>query len=150
MKHTFQIIPYLAKHRSQLLAVWENCVLATHHFLRPADFEEIKQLVNAIDFDALQVFCLSNRGTIAGFIGIAEQKIEMLFLDPKFFRKGLGEKLLKYAIHEVGANKVDVNEQNTNALAFYQKFGFQVAKRKPLDDQGRPYPILQMNLQIGK
>lgn len=39
---------------------------------------------------------------------------------------------------------VTVNEQNTGALAFYLKQGFTVSRRSPLDEQGRPFPILYL------
>ena len=68
----------------------------------------------------------------------------MLFLSPDYIGKKLGMKLLKFAINELKADKVDVNEQNLNAVSFYQKFGFTVFERSELDDQGNPYPILRM------
>lgn len=40
----FKIEKYTDKDRVQILNVWEKSVLATHDFLSPTDFEEIKQL----------------------------------------------------------------------------------------------------------
>jgi len=42
---------------------------------------------------------------------------------------------------------VDVNEQNTAAVAFYKACGFVVEGRSELDDTGRPYPLLHMRLE---
>ncbi len=81
-----------------------------------------------------------------GFIGVADNKIEMLFLDPKCFGQGYGLKLLNFAVEELNADKLDVNEQNTKALRFYQKFGFEIFERTDKDDQGRNYPLLRMKL----
>lgn len=53
------------------------------------DFEEIKQLVESINFNELQVYCLINDNEVFGFIGVEDKKIEMLFLDPKFLGKDL-------------------------------------------------------------
>lgn len=39
-----------------------------------------------------------------------------------------------------------VNEQNPVAKGFYEHMGFEVVSRSPLDDQGNPYPILNMVL----
>ena len=97
-----------------------------------------------MDFNVFDVFCLMKNQTLVGFIGIFNHKIEMLFLSPDYIRKKLGMKLLKFAINELKADKVDVNEQNLNAVSFYQKFGFTVFERSELDDQGNPYPILRM------
>ena len=43
--------------------------------------------------------------------------------------------------------KVDVNEQNTQALHFYQNRGFEVIARDAIDGQGKAYPILHMQLK---
>ncbi len=141
-----EIKAYCDDYRYQLLAVWEHSVLATHDFLKPSDFEEIKAMVATINFHDFEVFCLISGGMVLGFIGVADQKIEMLFLDPKYFGKGLGKKLLHFAVTALEANKLDVNEQNAKALGFYQKFGFDVFERTDKDDQGKDYPLLRMKL----
>lgn len=146
MHGNFEIASYNDMYRKQVLDVWERSVLATHDFLMPADFEEIKLLVQSINFHDLQVFCLINEDRVLGFIGIADNKVEMLFLHPECFGQGLGRKLLRFAVEELGAVKVDVNEQNTKAVRFYEKFGFEIMERTEKDDQGRNYPILRMKL----
>jgi putative acetyltransferase len=131
----FEISQYTDIYRQQILTVWEKSVLATHDFLTPTDFEEIKELVSNINFNDFQVFCLTNENLVLGFIGVADKKVEMLFLDPKYFGQGLGQKLLNFAVNELNADKVDVNEQNTKAIKFYQKFGFETFERTDKDDQ---------------
>lgn len=68
----------------------------------------------------------------------------MLFIDADSHGKGIGRSLLRWAI-EQGANKLDVNEQNPQALAFYQHCGFEITGRSALDGQGRPFPLLHMH-----
>lgn len=143
---TFEIKQYNDIYRQQILTIWEKSVLATHHFLTHDDFEEIKELVSSINFNDLQVFCLTNEDLVLGFIGVDDKKIEMLFLDPKYFGQGLGHRLLNFALKELSADKLDVNEQNAKALTFYQKFGFETVERTDKDDQGRNYPLLRMQL----
>jgi putative acetyltransferase len=70
----------------------------------------------------------------------------MLFVDPEYIGQGLGRKLLLFAINELKADKLDVNEQNTKALKFYQHFGCETVERTDKDDQGRNYPLLRMKL----
>jgi putative acetyltransferase len=45
-----------------------------------------------------------------------------------------------------GELTVDVNEQNTGAVAFYEACGFVVEGRSALDESGRAYPLLHMRL----
>lgn len=143
----FSNVKYSDQYRNQLLNVWEQSVLATHMFLKPEDFLAIKEMVKTIDFNAFDVYCLINNSKLAGFTGIADNKIEMLFLSPEFTGKGGGKRLIEFAIKELNADKVDVNEQNTNAVSFYQRFGFETYERTEKDDQGNPYPLLRMKLK---
>lgn len=144
------IAKYTEQDRPQLLQVWESSVLATHHFLTPADFEEIKVLVGSIDFTQLNVYCLHLENNLVGFIGVLDKKIEMLFLHPDVHGQGLGGRLLRFALSDLSADKVDVNEQNTSAVHFYRRFGFEPYERTEVDDQGKPYPLLRMKLDTAK
>jgi putative acetyltransferase len=55
--------------------------------------------------------------------------------------------LTQFAIHELQASKVDVNEQNGQAVGFYQRMGFVVTGRHETDGLGKPYPLLLMELR---
>jgi len=144
---SFKIEKYTDKDREQILNVWEKSVLATHDFLNPIDFEEIKKFLQTFNFNDIEVYCLKQNDEVAGFIGLTKRKIEMLFLSPKYIGKGLGKKLTDFAFSELKANKVDVNEQNTNAVKFYEKIGFKTYERTEKDDQGKEYPLLRMRLE---
>jgi putative acetyltransferase len=139
---------YRPEYREQILSVWEESVVATHDFLQDADFQSIKQLVASIDFTLFEVYCLVQQNEVLGFLGISERKLEMLFLSPAYFGKGLGRQLVEFALKEGRVNQVDVNEQNIQAVQFYQKFGFQAIHRQEKDDQGLDYPILKMALPL--
>jgi len=143
----FEIKAYDQKYKQQILRVWEHSVLTTHDFLTPSDFTEIKELVQTINFYHFQVYCLTEDDLVIGFIGVADKKIEMLFLDPKYFEQGLGKMLMNFAISELASDKVDVNEQNIKAVNFYKKSGFEIIERTEKDDQGRNYPLLRMKLK---
>lgn len=130
-----------------LIKIWEASVRATHHFLKEEDIGYFKPLILHEYFDAVTLRCIKQEtGEILGFVGVAEQSLEMLFLNPAYIGKGLGKLLTQYAIEHFKANKVDVNEDNPQALAFCKKMGFQVITRSALDALGKPYPILYMEL----
>ena len=131
----------------RLLEVWEAAVRATHDFLEEHDIQVLKPLLIEQYFPQVQLSCMRDEdGTIAGFLGYAEGKVEMLFVDPTHHGLGIGRALLSDAVGRLGANQVDVNEQNPKALGFYLSQGFAVEDRSPLDGGGRPFPILHLRL----
>jgi putative acetyltransferase len=130
----------------EIIDVWEQSVRATHHFLPEEYLQQIKSLLPSI-FPAVQLFVSQDDYKIAGFVGVAEMKIEMLFIHPESRGKGIGKQLTEFAIHELQADKVDVNEQNEQATGFYQRMGFVVTGREETDGLGKPYPLLLMELR---
>ena len=67
----------------------------------------------------------------------------MLFVDAACLGRGTGGALLDEAVDR-GARRVDVNEDNRQAVGFYLHMGFTVSGRSPSDDLGLPFPILHM------
>ena len=126
-----------------LAGIWEEAVSATHDFLSAADFEEIRACLPEY-FDRTDIYVYEEGGVAKGFLGVAGGKVEMLFVcEPG---RGIGTALLDFAI-VVGARRVDVNEQNGKAAAFYEKRGFEVCGRSETDGGGRHYPLLHMKLK---
>ncbi|MGL5619396.1 MAG: GNAT family N-acetyltransferase, partial [Tannerellaceae bacterium] len=72
--------------------------------------------------------------------------LEMLFVDNDYRYCGIGKTLVTYAIAALHVNKVDVNEQNVQAVGFYKHMGFEIQRRSELDGEGKAYPILHMQL----
>ena len=132
----------------ELIAVWESSVQATHHFLPEAHIAELKPLILDHYFDAVNLRCVkADDQTISGFIGVASNNIEMLFVSPRHFGRGIGRTLITYAIQHLAATKVDVNEQNPEAIKFYHRMGFVSVGRSDLDGQGNPFPLIHMRLE---
>ncbi|MDC9615019.1 GNAT family N-acetyltransferase, partial [Xenorhabdus khoisanae] len=76
----------------------------------------------------------------------AQHRVEMLFITPQARGTGVGKMLLEFAIDKLKISELDVNEQNTQGVGFYQHMGFQVFSRSELDGQGNPFPLLHMKL----
>ena len=130
-----------------LIDLWEASVRATHNFLPEAEILALRPLILEHYFDAVTLHCArTEEGLIAGFSGVHEGKLEMLFVAPERRGYGVGRQLVEHAIGQCGATQVDVNEQNAQAVGFYLKMGFTVTGRSPLDGQGKPYPLLHMAL----
>ena len=141
------IVPAKPSDYKEITDVWQASVKATHHFL-PFDFtENLREQVETVYLPMVQLYCAKNEnGKILGFLGVTDQKIEMLFLDPDARGKGIGKQLTEFAIQTLKANAVDVNEQNEQAVGFYLKMGFKQIGRSEKDGQGNDYPILHLSL----
>ncbi len=72
----------------------------------------------------------------------------MLFIHPQSRGKQIGKTLLTFSIEKMNVKKVDVNEQNDQAVGFYKKCGFETTSRSELDATGKAYPTLHMELTI--
>ena len=128
-----------------IIELWELSVRASHLFLPEDYLQRIKKLLPSI-LEAVKLFVhLENdQKTITGFLGVTDEKIEMLFIHPDKRGQGIGTLLNKFAMEQLHTYKVDVNEQNEQAVGFYKRIGYEVVGRTEVDGLGKPFPILQM------
>lgn len=142
------IHPVAAGDIPRLVEVWEASVRATHHFLSEDDIQFFKPAVREELYGALELACVRDvDGRLAGFVGVADGKVEALFLHPELRGRGAGRLLLEHAVTALGGTRVDVNEQNEQAVGFYRRMGFETEGRSPLDAMGKPFPLLHMRLR---
>ena len=129
-----------------LLTVWESSVRATHDFLREGDVDFLRPYVEQGLREIPVLLCAMVEEQPVAFLDMAGDSIEMLFVHADFRHKGIGSALMSKAL-SLGARHVDVNEQNPQALGFYQRFDFEVISRDAVDSLGLPFPILHCELK---
>lgn len=129
---------------AQLAAVWESSVRATHYFLTEADIRSIAREVPAALASVPHLAAAMKDGVPTAFLGVGGERLDMLFLSPAQRGQGLGRRLLEWGIRQYGIREVCVNEQNPQALGFYEHLGFHPYKRTERDEQGRPFPLLYL------
>lgn len=135
------------KDMTDILEVWESSVKATHLFLTEENIDALRPFVEeGVKFISNLAVIRDEEDTIQAFIGVHDNKIEMLFVKDTCRGKGLGKHLVNWAINTLNIKFVDVNEQNQQGLGFYKHMGFEVFDRSELDEQGNPFPILYMKL----
>ena len=128
----------------RLLSVWNASVHASHHFLSEDDIQRLSPCAEQGLQHIRHLLVMEDQQIPVGFMGVQDRKIEMLFLHPDYFRKGLGRRMVQYAFDALDVEFVDVNEQNPDARKFYEQMGFETFKRNELDSEGNPFPILEM------
>ena len=76
-----------------LTEIWEDSVRATHTFLEESHINFFRPKILNEYLYAVKLYVYKDEfGNILGFIGIDENKVEMLFIKSKYFRKGIGKK----------------------------------------------------------
>lgn len=136
--------PQLLEH---LLNIWEASVRATHLFLSDTEVNQIKEYVPEVLSKVEHlILAESEPDNIVAFMGTENNRLEMLFLSPTERGKGIGKQLIQYGIMNYGIKEVTVNEQNPQAVGFYEHLGFETYKRTDCDEEGNPYPLLYMKL----
>lgn len=126
-----------------LLALWRGAVEATHHFLTPADIEGLEPEVRGYLASGAEIWVAERDGAAAAFLGLDGAEIATLFVDAAWRGQRVGRALVAFAL-ERGADWVQVNEQNPQAVGFYEAMGFAQAGRSPVDSAGRPFPLLTL------
>ncbi len=143
----YEIGPVGPEDLPRLVEVWEAAVRATHHFLPEADIQLFKSMIQEGLLGAVELACARDaQGLLLGFAGVAEQKLEALFVHPSWHGQGIGRRLVEHAVRRMDAAAVDVNEQNPQAVAFYLRMGFEVVGRSETDSLGKPYPLVHLSL----
>lgn len=136
-----------------LLDVWERSVRATHLFLTSEQVAAIKEYVPQA-LESVEHLIVANKETASAdagmpvaFMGLESDRLEMLFIAPEERGHGLGKRLLQLGIERYDVCELTVNEQNPQAVGFYEHMGFETYKRTELDEEGNPYPLLYMRLK---
>ena len=127
----------------ELLDVWESSVRATHLFLSDAEVKRIKEYVPRALGGVEHLVVAETEKPIA-FMGVQDGRLEMLFVAAGERGRGAGKQLLQHGFQTYGIREVTVNEQNPQAIGFYEHMGFEIYKRTNCDEQGNPYPLLHM------
>ena len=133
--------------QDSLVGIWLRSVRATHTFLSEDDIQSLLPFVRdeLVPGSELELWVLADdAGAVIGFTGLSGADVAALFLDPDHLRRGGGRMLIEHARRLKGVLTVDVNEQNPDAVRFYEATGFETIGRSPTDDAGRPFPVLHM------
>lgn len=139
----------IANDADKLVDLWLRSVRATRDFLSESDVQTflpfVREYLSSTDSDLWVL--VADGEDVMGFMGISRNKMEALFIDPRFHRRGGGRRLVEHAGQLYGELTVDVNEQNALARRFYESCGFVAEGRSPVDGMGKPFPLLHLRLK---
>ncbi len=128
----------------RVVAIWRAAVDATHDFLTPDDRLAIDAMVCGFLPQATLWLAVDAQDRPLAFMLIDDGHMEALFVHPFYRGQGLGATLVRHGLTLHPRMTTDVNEQNAQAVGFYERMGFVRTGRSPLDGQGRPYPLIHL------
>ncbi|WP_370523318.1 glutamine-hydrolyzing GMP synthase [Helicobacter winghamensis] len=133
-----------------LVSLWEDSVRDSHDFLRENDIVALKPEVSELLKTSENTLVATDDETFLGFLGVEHNRIEMLFVHPKFFKRGVGIALLREvfvrSLRQYDNIVVDCNAGNTRGLRFYQQLGFREIGVSQKDSKGRDFPIVHLEV----
>ncbi|MDG9897372.1 acetyltransferase [Klebsiella grimontii] len=128
----------------KLVAIWRRSVDATHDFLSKEYRVELETLVSSFLPEAPLWVAVTEKDEPIAFMLLTGEHMDALFVDPTVRGCGVGKLLIEHALTLAPKLTTNVNEQNEQAVGFYQKMGFKVTGRSETDDLGKPYPLLHL------
>lgn len=129
---------------ARIMEIWRTAVDATHHFLTPDDRAAIEAELYDFFPQVTLTLALASGENIIGFMLLHQGHLEALFVDANYHGKGVGRALVSAALEQYPQLTTDVNEQNEQAVVFYQRLGFVRTGRAERDGQGRAYPLIHL------
>ena len=128
----------------KLVAIWRRSVDSTHDFLSKEYRVELETLVSSFLPEAPLWVAVTEKDEPVAFMLLTGEHMDALFVDPTVRGCGVGKLLIEHALTLAPKLTTNVNEQNEQAVGFYQKMGFKVTGRSETDDLGKPYPLLNL------
>ncbi|WP_176085982.1 GNAT family N-acetyltransferase [Martelella sp. HB161492] len=143
-RQPFEIRRLLATDTEALCGIWHDASIRSHSFL-PADLLADQRRIIAERFlGEAECWVAACGQTPFGFIGLIDDFVGGLFVDPHVQGHGIGSALLDHALSLRGRLALEVYARNERAIAFYRRHGFCGIRRRETDDNGLPFALILM------
>lgn len=97
------------------------------------------------NFQRSRKFVAVISGKIVGFVGIDGTYLSWLYVDPTYYRRGIGRALLRFAINIMGPHAwTVVLAENVRAGKLYESEGFVVVRTSQGSNAGYPCTSLRL------
>ena len=130
-----------------ILNIWRAAVDTTHHSVSATDRQQIEDEVVTFLPHAPLWLSVDNNDAPTGFMLLDNGHMEALFIHPSQHGSGIGRALVQHARSMHLTLTTDVNEQNEQAVGFYEHMGCERTGRSDKDSQGRPYPLIHLRIR---
>lgn len=132
-------------------------VCAVHDLARPHELEGscdprafvplAEEQVDAANFHRSRKFVACVEGRVVGFVGVDDEYLSWLYVDPAFYGRGIGRELLRLGVRLIGPQAWTVAlARNVRARRLYESEGFQVVETFEGANAGYPCSCLKLAL----
>ena len=105
--------------------IWLDTNIKAHAFVPGQYWKNNFEFVKEALLQA-EVYVYENDNEIQGFIGLNNEYIEGIFVSDEVQSQGIGKMLLNSAKNKRNELRLNVYQQNTRAISFYQREGFEI------------------------
>jgi len=136
----------LAKDSSEIEAcadIWLQASLAAHDFVPPDFWRKHLGAMKEQYLPASEVYLSKEEGTILGFAALDQGALEALFVQPAYWGKGVGSRLLRHVQNLHAELTLAVYSKNSRAVSFYLHHGFAVSKEQTCPHTGESEVVMR-------
>lgn len=135
------------KETDRVMSIWKYSTIKAHDFISEKYWENNYDVVKDVYIPASETFIYEENGEIKGFISILNNEfIGALFVDINTQGRGIGSKLIDYAIKNYKKLNLAVYKDNKKSVEFYLNRGFKIIKEQLNEDSGFKEYIMEIKI----
>ena len=113
----------------------------------PRAFVPIEEDPEVKDLRQSRKFVACDGERVVGFVGVDEDYLAWLYVDPEYYGRGIGRRLLQLGVGEIGSGAwTIVLEGNKRTRGLYEREGFREVRRFESENAGYPCTCVRMEL----
>jgi putative acetyltransferase len=131
--------------RDRLADIWLAASRVGHPFFVEKELLDQQAEVRNVYLRQAENWVFEDGGRQMGFIGLIDNFIGGLFVDPSAHGGGFGKALVLHAAALKGALDVEIYAANVRAIGFYRRLGFIEVSRGSQDEGGTSLEVVVMH-----
>lgn len=118
------ISPFQASDTNAVISIWLEASAIAHDFVPRSFWESRAGDMREVYLPQAETYVWREQERVLGFIALLDDCVEALFVAPQAQGRGIGSRLMDFALARRGQLRVVVYKANEAARAFYAKAGF--------------------------
>jgi len=111
---------------NEVVELWYEVSIQAHNFISPDYWDKNKEAMATIYLPNSETYLAIKKGSIAGFIAMADNYLAAIFVQTNMQGYGIGTKLLNYIKERRSTIQLKVYKKNSNSIHFYKKQDFKI------------------------